>query len=169
MDIFVDGHNLMFFAERMDARYSVERGEPARDALLGLLSRYVAVKGDKMVCFFDGGRTGGHLPRQTFGRGLQIVYSDPKSDADTEIKQKVATHDRPAEARVITSDNAIRRFVEKFGARVTGSREFLTEVKEVLNEAAQPSDEPMEKYGEAPDPDEEYWLKVFGDGGDDKK
>lgn len=168
METIIDGHNLLFFAARKDSRFAVERGEPARDELLGLLSRYQVVTGDRILCVFDGGATGAHLPRHAFGRGLQIYYSLPSSDADTEIKTLVSHHENARNVRVITGDNAIRVFVEGYGARVTGSREFLEEIDDTLTEDTIPPDEPIAKY-EGPDEDEmEFWLGVFGEGDDDK-
>jgi len=163
MDIIVDGHNLLFFAARRDQRFAVERGEPARDELLGLLSRYHTVTGHRVLCTFDGGAAGAHLPRFGFGKGLQILYSPADSDADTEIKNLVAHHDAPRSVRVITGDNAIRVFVEGFGAQVISSRDFLNEIEETLNAETIPSDEPIEKYEETDDEDTDYWLGVFGD------
>ena len=161
MQIIVDGHNLLFFAARKESRFAVERGEPARDELLGLLSRYQRVKGDRILCAFDGGAAGAHLPRHTFGRGLQILYAPVASDADTEIKSLVAHHADPHAARVITSDRAIRVYVEGFGARVTSSQDFLEEMDAALNEDTLPADEPIEKY-EGPDDGElDFWMGVF--------
>lgn len=162
MKIVVDGHNLMFAAARLDRRFAVERGEPAREEVLALLSRYQAVKGDKILCFFDGGRAGKHLPRDAFGHGLQIRYSDPDSDADTDIKRHVASSGEPETIRVITSDNAIRAFVQGCGASVTESRAFLEEVRSALTEDTIPADEPIEKYEEPDQDEEDFWMGVFG-------
>ena len=162
MDIIVDGHNLLFFAARGNSRFAVERGEAARDELLGLLSRYHRVTGNRILCTFDGGARGAHLPRYAFGGGLQILYSPAESDADTEIKSLVSHHERPSTVRVITADNAIRVFVQGFGAQVTASRDFLTEVEEALTEDTIPADEPIEKYDGPGEDDLEYWADVFG-------
>ena len=167
MDVLVDGHNLMFAASRMDPRFAVERGEPAREELLAMLSRYQAARGDRILCFFDGGAGGQHLPRHTFGYGLQILYSDALSDADTEIKNHVSHHPSPRDVRVITSDNAIQDFVSGFGAAVAGSRTFLREVRELLAHEAPPDGEPVEKYEGADDAEADFWLGVFGEEEDD--
>jgi len=163
MEIIIDGHNLLFFASRNNDRFAVERGEPARMALLDLLSRFQKIRGDRILCVFDGGKTGAHLPRHTFGGGLQISYSPIDSDADTEIKSLVSHHVDPRTVRVVTSDNAIKVFVAQFGAEVVSSRDFLTEIEEALTHDALPPDEPVEKYEGPDDLEKDYWLGVFGD------
>lgn len=163
MDVLVDGHNLIFVAAQRDGRYAVEQGERARDELLALLSRYQAVRGDRVVCFFDGGRRAEGLPRRSFGHGMQIQYSDPRSDADTEIKNYVAAHAEPAGLRVVTGDRAIQVFVQKYGAKVTSSRAFLAEMEDTLSDDTRPADEPIEKYETPDDAEMGYWLGVFGE------
>lgn len=162
MELLVDGHNLMFAASELDSNYNVERGEAAREQVLALLARYQAAKGDRIYCFFDGGRGGEGMPRLTFGHGLQIVYSDPKSDADTEIKKHVARHHAPDQVRVVTSDNAIRAFVVKFGVEAIPSRQFLREVRQLLGDARHSDDEPPEKFEGASDEEADFWMGVFG-------
>ncbi len=162
MELVVDGHNLMFAASELDERYNVERGEAAREEVLALLARYQAAKGDRILCFFDGGRGGDGLPRYTFGHGLQIIYSDPRSDADTEIKNHVARHHSPAEVVVVTSDNAIQAFVRKLGVEAIPSQEFLRRVRGLLAESGHPDDEPPEKYEGADDDETDFWMRVFG-------
>jgi len=162
VELVIDGHNLMFFASRRNKRFAVERGEAARDELLGLLARYQKVKGGRVVCVFDGGLAGAHLPRRSMGVGVEVVYSPPESDADTEIKAMVARHAAPREVRVITSDNAIRAFVEKVGAAVSRSHDFLEEVDETLTDDTLPSDEPIEKYEGPSDDEADFWMGVFG-------
>lgn len=162
MELLVDGHNLMFAASESDERYNVERGEAAREEVLALLARYQAIKGDRILCFFDGGAGGGGLPRHTFGHGLQIVYSDPKSDADTEIKNHVARHHAPSQVLVVTSDNAIQAFVRRLGVETIPSQRFLRRMRELLAESGHPDDEPPEKFDGADDEEADFWMRVFG-------
>ena len=163
MDTIIDGHNLIFVAARHDQRYSVERGEAAREELMALLSRYQAARNERVICFFDGGRRAEGMPRQTMGHGMQVYYSDPRSDADTDIKNYVASHPEPAGLRVVTGDRAIQVFVGKHGAQVLSSRQFLTEVHETFAAGESPADEPDEKYHTPDDAEVDYWLGVFGE------
>ena len=162
MDTIVDGHNLIFVAARHDRRFDVERGEAAREELMTLLSRYQEARNDRVICFFDGGRRAEGMPRQTLGHGMQVYYSDPSSDADTEIKNYVASHPEPASLRIVTGDRAIQVFVQKFGAQVISSRRFLTEVYETFASGEHPGEEPDEKYHTPDDAEVDYWLGVFG-------
>jgi len=160
--IFIDGYNLIGAAERKLEGYSLSKSEPSREKLLGLLARYKSVGSSRMLVFFDGGSEGSHLPRRQFQRGLDVMFSDPKSKADEDIKQAVAHADLPHEIRVVTSDRAVQAFVTRFGAKVTESGDFLDEIAQALDDSAVPSDEPIEKYEGTAGGETDYWLRVFG-------
>lgn len=163
MTIFVDGYNLIFAAAKKIGGYDISRTEEAREKLLELLGKYKAARGDRIVVFFDGGPDAAHLPRHAFSHGMELVFSDANSDADTDIKNAVSHDDHPRNIRVITSDGAIRNFVKRYYAAVTDSFRFLDEVLLALQESALPQDEPMEKYEDASGDDVDYWMSVFGD------
>lgn len=167
MLIFVDGYNLIFAASRKLEGFDIERTESARDRLLSLLAKFKSVRTDRITVFFDGGPEAAHLPRRQMVRGMDVIFSDVDSDADTEIKNAVSHHAEPRTIRVITSDVAIRNFVKRYGATVTESRDFLQELDTTLKQSALPTNEPMEKYEGAGGDDRDYWLKIFG-GPDDK-
>ncbi len=168
MTIFVDGYNLIFAASKMMDGFDIRDTETARDKLLELLARFKALRHDRIVVFFDGGPKAAHLPRRQFVRSMEVVFSEAREEADSDIKNAVSHDADPKNIRVITSDAAISRFVTRYKSRVTHSREFLREVEEALLESALPQDEPMEKY-EGTSPEEaEYWRDVFGEELDQK-
>jgi len=160
--IFVDGYNLIGAAARKLEGYSLAASEPSREKLLGLLARYKSLGSSRMLVFFDGGAESSHLPRRQFQRGLDVMYSDPKTTADDDIKHAVSHADLPHEIRVVTSDRAVQAFVKRFGAKVTESADFLDEIAQALDESALPSDEPIEKYEGTSDGETDYWLRIFG-------
>ncbi len=162
MTLFIDGYNLIFAASRRMAGFDIEHTEAARDKLLELLVKFKAVRPDRIVVFFDGGPEAAHLPRRQMLRGLDIVFSDVQSDADTDIKNAVSHDDNPRAVRVVSSDAAIRNFVRRYGTLVTESEEFLRELEEALRESALPQDEPIEKYQGGGDAEADFWLKAFG-------
>ena len=164
MTVFVDGYNLIFAASTFMPGVNIRAIEASRAKLLNLLAKYKALRDDRVVVFFDGGAEAAHLPRRSFVLGMEVVFSESKSDADSEIKNAVSCHDTPRNIRVVTSDAEIRRIVERCGAQVTGSKEFLDELRELMAENEVPEDEPVEKYGGgSPDEDVNYWRKVFGE------
>lgn len=162
MPIFVDGYNVIFAASRVMPGFDIVRTEAARDHLLDLLQKYKSLHKERIMVFFDGGPEAAHLPRRMLSRGLDVLFSNPGVDADEDIKYTVAHDDNPRGIRVITSDNAIRVFVERCGASVTDSAEFLRSVQESLKEHDLPPDEPMEKYEGGTGGETDYWMKVFG-------
>ena len=168
MSLFIDGYNLIFAAskKRMPG-FNIGQTEAARDRLLALLAKYKSLRSERMTVFFDGGAEAAHLPRRQMARGMDIFFSDAKSNADADIKNAVSHDDQPRGIRVVTSDREIQTFVKHYGASVTDSDAFLDEVQELLRDSALPEDEPIEKYEGTAGGDADYWLKIFG--GDDEK
>jgi hypothetical protein len=169
--LFVDGYNLIFAASRKLPGFDIRQTEAAREALLALLAKFRSVHSDRVVVFFDGGPEAAHLPQRQMARGMEVIFSEAKSDADSDIKAAIAREANPRAVVVVTSDAAIRRFVERYGATVTASETFLEEVEAALKESAIPRDEPIEKYEGTAGADAAYWLRVFGEDEpkDDKK
>lgn len=167
MIIFVDGYNLIFAASTRLPGFDIDRPEAARDRLIGMLSRYATGRSDRITVFFDGGHEAAHLPRRMMTRGIDVLFSEANSDADTDIKNAVSHAGDPPGIRVVTSDVSIQNFVRKLGATVTGSAEFLDEIEEAGDEDAPPPDEPPEKYEGGASDDKGYWLRVFD--GDEPK
>jgi predicted RNA-binding protein with PIN domain len=161
--LFVDGYNLIFAASRKLPGFDIKQTESAREALLSLLAKFRSVRTDRVVVFFDGGPDAAHLPRRQSARGMEIIFSEAQSDADSDIKAAVTQEDNPRAVVVVTSDSAIRRFVERCGATVTDSATFLDEIQATLKENSIPSDEPIEKYEGSAGEDMAYWLRVFGE------
>ena len=158
MALFVDGYNLAF-----KAGFDKKQTETAREQVLSLLAKFKSLRSERIVVFFDGGPEAAHLPRFQRVSAMEIFFSDARSDADSDIKAAVSHEADPRGIRVITSDAAIRRFVERYGATVTDSMQFLQEIAEALKESSIPSDEPIEKYEGAAGDDADYWMRVFGD------
>lgn len=163
MSLFIDGYNLIFAASKRMGGFDIADTEGAREKMLGMLAKYKTVRPNRILVFFDGGLESAHLPRRQFVRGIDVLFSEAKSDADSDIKNAVSHEDNPRDIRVVTSDVAIRKFVKRYGAQVTGSAEFLDEIADVLREMSLPQDEPIEKYEGASPEEVEYWLTVFGE------
>ena len=163
MTLFVDGYNLIFAAARKLPGFDMKRTEAAREALLALLAKFCSLRPGRAVVFFDGGPEAAHLPRRQMARGMEVVFSEAQSDADSDIKTAISHEANPRAIVVVTSDAAIRRFVGRYGAAVTDSAAFLEEIEAALKESSIPRDEPIEKYEGAAGDDVAYWLRVFGE------
>ena len=162
MRIFIDGYNLIFEASKRMGGFDMRNTEAAREKLLRMLAKYKSLREDRFLVFFDGSQESAHLPRRQFMRGMDVLFSDPDSDADTDIKYTVSHDGNPRDIRVVTSDRAIQTFVTQYGSQVTESRDFLDEIDHALSRNALPSDEPIEKYEGGSEDETNYWLKVFG-------
>lgn len=163
MIVFVDGYNLIFAASRRYPEFDPKRPESAREKLIELLSRHKGVSSDRIVIYFDGGPEAAHLPRRQMIRGLDIVFSEANSDADTDIKNAVSHDGNPSIIRVVTSDVAIQSFVKRYGAAVTDSDEYLDEIEETSDDDTPPKDEPIEKYEGGVGDDKNFWMRIFGE------
>jgi len=161
--LFIDGYNLIFAASKRMGGFDISQTEAARDKLMGMLARFNSGRSDKITVFFDGGQEAEYMPRRGFSHGMEMIFSDAKSDADTDIKNAVSHHEQPGIIRVITSDHEIQNFVKRFGAQITPANEFLDEMNDAMEEQALPQNEPIEKYEGAPPDEIDYWMSVFGD------
>jgi len=158
--LIVDGYNLYFTGLHPGEAPTDPRR--AREAVIDAVSRYAAARRVKAVVFFDGGPAGQHMPRRRHEKGLEVRFSDPRLDADNDIKHAV-TRCRPSEAvRVVTSDNDIARFVKRLGAQVTRAQDFAAELRvSSTDRDARPRGEPAEKYEGAGAAEVDYWLREF--------
>jgi hypothetical protein len=161
--LFVDGYNVIFAASGKLPGFDMRRTEAARDALLSLLAKFRSVRPNRVVVFFDGGPEAAHLPRRQIARGMEVIFSEAQSDADSDIKEAISREANPRAVVVVTSDAAIRRSVARCGAIVTDSAAFIEEVEGALKESSIPPDEPIEKYEGAAGDDAAYWLRRFGE------
>jgi len=160
MTLIVDGYNLYFTGLRPgDDPHDIRR---ARDLVIDRVSRYTAGRRTRALIFFDGGPAGQHMPRVQRVKGVELRFSDPRLDADNDIKHAVANWHNNEELRVITSDGNVARFVKRLGATVTSSQDFAAELNALFEEKeSTPRDEPIEKYQGADRAEVDYWLRRF--------
>lgn len=163
MTIIVDGYN--FFFTGLDPADRGENIERARGMVIDAMTRYRAARIVDVIVFFDGGPAGSHMPRVQRDRGIEIHFSDPGRDADSDIMQAVSRWHNPSELRVITSDREIARFVARFQVAVTSSQDFAAELRQLEKEDDSiPRGEPVEKYEPPEKPprgEVEFWLREF--------
>jgi len=158
--LIVDGYNLYFTG--LHPGEAPTDARRAREAVIDAVSRYAAARRVKAVVFFDGGPAGQHMPRRRHEKGLEVRFSDPRLDADNDIKHAV-TRCRPREeVRVVTSDREIARFVKRLGAKVTRAQDFAAELRAFsTGRDARPRGEPVEKYEGPGAAEVDYWLREF--------
>jgi len=162
MYLLVDGYNLYYTGIRRPGKNL--NLEKVREEVLSIVRRYCRIKGYRAIIFWDGGAEGGNLPRLEVREGIEVRFSPPTSDADTEIKRFIDQYPNRAELRLISSDRDVQQVAEAHGVAWTRVRAFLREVDSALAQReTAPRGEPHEKYGGTPPPDEiAYWLREFG-------
>jgi len=162
MRLYVDGYNVIFAPSAHD--FHAESSESAREQLLSLLSAYRHVTTDSITVVFDGHPRGRMYPQTQNLYGITVIFSEADADADAVIKRLIAKETNPQAVTVVTSDNSIRNFAKRFGAKRVGSEEFLRHVDRTLEHAhsSRRDDVPIEKYEGLRKDQVEYWLKIFG-------
>ena len=165
MALLIDGYNVIFAMVRHPLKYDSGECERLRTDLLERLERYRTRTGEEITVVFDGGPGGAHLARlQHFG-GLTVIFSDPKSDADEEIKRLVRESSGAREIRVVTDDRSIAAHVRRFRAKVVGTEDLLRRMErtEKRRGAEAEDTEPACKFSGPPGFEVDDWVEAFGD------
>ena len=165
MKIVVDGYNVIFAETHRPLPKGPRELEQMRNDLLRRLEAYRTTEGADVTVVFDGGEEGAHLARfQHFG-GLEVIFSDPRSDADEEIKTYLRESSHARDMRVITDDRPLAQACGHLGARVSGTAWLVDHLEHARarrgNELAEA--EPACKFGEIGPGEVERGLKDFGD------
>ncbi|MEM8835191.1 MAG: NYN domain-containing protein [Planctomycetota bacterium] len=154
--LLIDGYNVLHqgTSDLGQAVAGIELTE-----FMGLLarSRYRG-RETRVVC--DGNRPP-HLDAR-FGKSGEhrVIFTGSGTDADAWIKRFVQRDSGPGRLLVVTSDRDIQRAVRKRGARVVGSRRFLSELVRDGARAAKPGKHApgstLDRLGV------DHWLQEFG-------
>ena len=86
MRLVIDGYNVIFAETHRPLPKHEPELEQMREDLLRRLEEYRVGEGDDVTVVFDGGEGGAHLARFQHFAGVEVIFSDPKSDADEEIR-----------------------------------------------------------------------------------
>ena len=126
--LLIDGYNLLHQIPELSLLMQ-EDPEEARAALLSKLRTYQKIKRHRITVVFDAwNRT---EPRSEVNqKGIRVVFTAPGETADDYIK-RLASKERER-AVVVSSDRAIRSFVENQGALSVSSRDFLDRLELAL-------------------------------------
>lgn len=113
--LLVDGHNVIHaWPElRRDHRVAARR-HVARATLLQRLRHLQDMTGTQVVVVFDGAKQGTNEEREP--DGLQIIYADPGTTADTIIERLVAKYASAHQLRVASADGMVQQTILALGA-----------------------------------------------------
>lgn len=113
--LLVDGHNIMHaWPELRRIMVSASKRNLARLELMQRLRNYQDMTGVQVVLVFDG--TQSKISEEREKDGLQVIYADAKSTADTIIERLTAKYARQHQLRVASADGMIRETTLALGA-----------------------------------------------------
>lgn len=163
MPLIVDGYNVIFAVTHRRLRYDSGECESLRTELLERMEHYRRCTGEEITVVFDGGEKGAHLARRQHFGGLTVIFSDPGSSADEEIKQLVRESSGARELRVFTDDRSIAQQVRRCRAKVGSTEELLRKMEQAEERDGDErgGSEPSSKF-DGPAPHEvEGWVDYF--------
>lgn len=134
--ILVDGYSLLHAWPDL-ARGHARHSEPARDALVEVLTRYGDVVDIPVTVFFDGGGAPKGTPKTPTHPRMEVIFSPQGKTADDLIERVAYRIVRHGEALVVTNDHAEQDTVRAFGCRATGCEEFILDVNVALRELSE--------------------------------
>ena len=113
--MLIDGHSVIHAWPELllDHRVATRR-HLARTELLRRLRNLQDMSGMQVVVVFDGAKQGTNEERKK--DGLQIIYADPGTTADTIIERLVARYAKERPMRVASADGMVRETILSLGA-----------------------------------------------------
>ena len=163
MALIIDGYNVIFAMLHRLPRFDSEECERLRTDLLRRLEHYRVIMDEAITVVFDGGPGGAHLARlQHFG-GLTVIFSDPKSDADREIKSLVSKSSGARDLHVVTDDNELARDVKRQGTKVYGTADLMRKMERAENRRGEEEAEaePEYKFSGPASYEVDDWVRTF--------
>ena len=160
MRFLIDGYNLLFAIGKVGPRSGKDAFPNARRWLFKRL-RDRRIPGAEAVVVFDGA---GGLEG---GEGIRVLFSG-KETADDVIEELIEGESVPHRVTVVSDDRRLRQAGKRRGCVVLGCLDFdalLTRAGGKPYPA--PPHAPTARTEEASPEEVEYWLREFGEPGDD--
>ena len=130
--ILVDGYSLLHQWPELAAG-SARHSEPARDALVEMLTHYQDASGTPVTVFFDGAGKRGK-PKNESGSAVEVLFSGSGQTADDLIERAAHRFQAYGEVLVVTDDRAEREVVGGFGGSVASCANFIQMIQNALAE-----------------------------------
>ncbi len=131
--VIVDGYNLIYAWPALK-ELAADRMDLARERLQDLLSGYCGFTRCELVLVFDGYRSPGNPGSHMQVHNIRVAYTRDGETGDAYIEKLVDEIGKNYRVRVVTSDNLIRLSALRSGVLRTSSKEFVTEVEDVLHQ-----------------------------------
>ncbi len=168
--LLVDGYNLLHAAGFARRRYGPGDLQRSRSRLLTyLLLRLSEEQLSRTTVVFDAENAPSNLPRSTSLHGMEVLFADPGTDADSKIEQLIAQHSAPRQIRVVSSDHRLQKAARRRRCRFVDSEAFVIELEK--QDAISGEDEQVTqrmsqhpKYtGRLSETETQQWLEFFGE------
>lgn len=152
MPYLVDGYNLAGASTQWNRTSS-----QTADALIRSLNRFARLKRTSVTVVFDGFPSDGDRARTLFRSfdAVKIIYAGDQSDADTRIRNIIATIQNRRGWIVVSSDHAVHGYARVSGLKALRSPQFLREAQMLMERQTKEES----KMDEA---ELSYWKNVFG-------
>ncbi len=160
MAILIDGFNLIYKFPHLEEKMYRGKLNEARDGLLDILKEYRKIKKQHIRVVFDGKKAPSHDLRSEKIGTIDVYYSLDYS-ADFLIKEFIKKDPNPKMATVVTSDNDIIFFVNRFKTRVIKSEKFAVLVTEAIEEQHAETVQEKEDDPVLTKDDISFWEKNF--------
>ena len=131
--VIVDGYNVIYAWDNLKeiAKFSLEK---ARDALMDILSNYVAFTKTELVLVFDAYLVKDGMGSDFLHDGYRVVYTKQDQTADTYIEQMMHELGPNYNIRMVTGDRLLQFSAVHAGILRMTATEFENEVTAVGNE-----------------------------------
>ena len=129
--LIVDGYNVIFAWDELKT-LARDRLDLARERLMDTLANYSGFTRKELVLVFDGFRTPGNPGSRSDYHKIHVAFTGDGETADAYIERMANDIGKNERVRVVTSDNLIRLSALRSGVLRTSSKEFESEVRDVL-------------------------------------
>lgn len=130
--LLVDGYNIIFSWEELNELSKVSL-DAARNRLMDILCNYQGYKQCRLILVFDAYKVKGNPGQVIKYHNINVVYTKEAETADMYIEKVTHEIGRKHNVTVATSDALEQMIVAGEGAKRMSAREFLEEVRRVLD------------------------------------
>jgi predicted RNA-binding protein with PIN domain len=122
--LLVDGYNVLFALHLIPKSVGPNVLAKARRTLLDLLVQGLGAKARQVTVIFDAARAPKFAPGDFMHRGIEVVFTKRKQEADDLIEERIADCTHARDLVVVSSDRRLRDAAQKRKATSLRSEDF---------------------------------------------
>ncbi|MCK4628844.1 MAG: NYN domain-containing protein [Sedimentisphaerales bacterium] len=159
MPFLIDGYNVYHAAMKL----SEEWVHITPLNLCRLIDEDIHRLAETAMIVFDGAHPRGWRINKIEQNGnTRVIFSGPKSDADTLLEELISKNTAPRRLIVVSSDNRIRRYARRRRCTSLRANDYLVGMVKRDQQPPPRPKEPREKHQGVPEGQLDEWLKLFG-------